>query len=376
MTDKRIYLSPPTLVGDELERFKGVLESGWIAPLGPELDGFENDLSERVGGAHVVGLSSGTAALHIALKILGISEGDDVWVSSMTFVASANAIAYANARPIFLDSDKESWCMNPELLDLELKRAASQNKLPKAIMPVDLYGQPASYDRILKSAAHYDIPVVCDAAESLGAQYKDKPVGSFGRFSAFSFNGNKIITTSGGGALVCQRKEDADKARYLSTQARLPFPYYQHEEIGFNYRLSNILAALGRSQLKALDGFINKRKENKGRYQEGLKDVSAISFMPAPKDRSSNHWLTCIQIDPAQTQVTPEDIRLALEDKNIESRPLWKPMHMQPLFKDAISLGGCTSEEIYQKGLCLPSGSSLKNEEIDLICQIISNKIA
>ena len=375
MTSKRIYLSPPTLVGDELERFKNVLESGWIAPLGPELDGFENDLSELVGGGHVVGLSSGTAALHIALTILGVTQGDDVWVSSMTFIASANAISYVNARPIFVDSDKQSWCMNPELLEVELKKAAQNNKLPKAIMPVDLYGQPASYDAILNSAAHYDIPVVCDAAESLGATYKDKPVGGFGRFSAFSFNGNKIITTSGGGALVCQRKEDALRARHLSTQARLPFPYYQHEEVGFNYRLSNILASLGRSQLKALKGFIGKRKENKERYQKGLKKCSPITFMPAPSDRSSNHWLTCIQIDPEQTKTTPEEIRLALEQKNIESRPLWKPMHMQPIFKDASLLGSNTSELIYQRGLCLPSGSSLKNEEIDLVCQIITDTL-
>lgn len=371
MTSKRIYLSPPTLAGDELSRLQGVLESGWIAPLGPELNGFENDLSERIEGKEVVGLSSGTAALHIALKLLGVGAGDLVWVSSMTFIASANAVHYVGATPVFVDSDRSSWCMDPVLLRDALSKASKANRLPKAIIPVDIYGLPASYEPILATAREFGVAVVSDAAESLGATYQGKAAGSFGEFAALSFNGNKIITTSGGGALICSSKEDAERARYFATQARAPAPHYQHVDNGFNYRLSNVLAALGRSQLAALDRFIAKRKQNNALYKKLLSDLPGLSFMPTPSNRESNHWLTCIQIDKAQSSLTPTKIRLALEEANIESRPLWKPMHLQPVFEQSERVGGEVCEDLFNNGLCLPSGVELSTSNIEQVSSII-----
>lgn len=375
MTDaspaKRIYLSPPHMGPVEREMLLDAFDSNWIAPLGPHVDAFEREFSETVGIPHSAALSSGTAALHLALLMLGVGTGDEVLVSTLTFAASANVVVYLGASPVFIDSDRETWNMDPGMLAEELAACSRRGKLPKAVIAVDLYGQCADYDRILSVCGQFGVPVVEDAAEALGATYKGKPAGSFGAAAAFSFNGNKIITTSGGGMFVSADYALVERARYLATQAREPASHYQHNSIGFNYRMSNLLAAIGRGQLQVLRDRISRKREILRYYQRVLGDLPGISFMPIADYGEPNYWLTCILVDPVQFGASREEIRLALERGNIESRPLWKPMHLQPIFKDCRVRGGDVSGEIFDKGLCLPSGSSMTETDLERITAIV-----
>lgn len=355
----RIYLSPPHMAPASRQLLIEAFDSNWIAPLGPHVDAFESEFAAKVGAEHAVALSSGTAALHLSLLALGIGQGDDVLTSTLTFAATANAITYVGARPVFVDSDRETWNMDPDLLAEELEIRAKTGNLPKAIVVVDLYGQCADYERIAKISRFYGIPIIEDAAEALGATYRGQSAGTFGELGFFSFNGNKIITTSGGGMLVTKRKDLADKIRFLATQARDPVPHYQHSEIGYNYRMSNLLAAVGRGQLSVLDTRVEQRRANYEFYHEALGDLPGITFMPEIVGGRSTRWLTCISVDPEQYGASSEDIRLACERENIESRPVWKPMHLQPVFKDCQVVGGSVSEDLFRRGLCLPSGSCL-----------------
>jgi dTDP-4-amino-4,6-dideoxygalactose transaminase len=368
---KRIFLSPPHMGSDERDLLLGAFDSNWIAPLGPHVDAFERDLCETVGVPHAAALSSGTAALHLALLMLGVGPGDEVLVSAFTFAASANVVAYLGATPIFIDSDTVSWNMDPALLEEELAACAKRGRLPKAAIVVDLYGQCADYDPILAACARYEVPVVEDAAEALGASYKGKPAGSFGAMAVFSFNGNKIITTSGGGMLVSEEAALVDRARHLATQARDPAPHYQHSGIGYNYRMSNLLAAVGRGQLRVLRDRVSRKREIFHYYRSALGDLPGISFMPIADYGEPNYWLTCILVDPERFGATREDLRIALEKGNIESRPLWKPMHLQPVFKDCRVRGGPGSEGLFRDGLCLPSGTALTDADIERVSGII-----
>jgi len=346
-------------------------DSNWIAPLGPHVDAFEQEFCESVGVSHAAALSSGTAALHLALLMLGVGPGDEVIVSSFTFAATANAVIYVGATPVFIDSDPVSWNMDPGLVGEELEVAAKRRKLPKAVIVVDLYGQCADYGPILETCERHGVPVVEDAAEALGATYRGKPAGSFGRMSVFSFNGNKIVTTSGGGILASPDAALVEKARYLSTQARDPAPHYQHSVIGYNYRMSNLLAAVGRGQLRVLRDRVARKRDIFHFYRRALCDLPGVSFMPIAGYGEPNYWLTCILVDPVRFGATREDIRLALEKENIESRPLWKPMHLQPVCKDCRVRGGSVSEGIFQEGLCLPSGTALTDMELERVAGII-----
>ena len=436
----RIYLSPPHLSGKELEFVRDAFESNWIAPLGPQVDAFEQEFVEAISGLeprmdtdkhrvtnsgfsmhnsslsagplYATALSSGTAALHLALRILGLQRGEEVICSTFTFSASANAIAYEGGVPVFIDCDAASWNMDPGLLREELAACARRGKLPRAVIVVDLYGQCADYDPILAACAEYGVPVIEDAAEALGATYEGKvkakvkvekgngrsssqkskaksqkskppiststftsacsrPAGSFGAAAVFSFNGNKIITTGGGGMLVSHDKAIVEKARFLATQARDSAPHYQHSEIGFNYRMSNVLAAIGRGQLQVLTQRIAARRRNFEFYQQALGDLPGIEFMPeAPFGRSAR-WLTCLTIDPEVFGATREDVRLALDKENIEARPVWKPMHLQPVFKGCRVRGGGVSERLFENGLCLPSGSALTEQDLGRVCEVV-----
>jgi dTDP-4-amino-4,6-dideoxygalactose transaminase len=368
---KRIYLSPPHMGPDEREMLLDAFDSNWIAPLGPHVDAFEREFCESVGVPYAAALSSGTAALHLALLLLGVGPGDEVIVSSFTFAATANAVIYVGATPVFIDSDPINWNMDPGLLGEELEAAAKRGKLPKAVIVVDLYGQCADYGPILETCERYGVPVVEDAAEALGTSYRGKPAGSFGKIAVFSFNGNKIITTSGGGMLVSEDAAIVERARYLSTQARDPAPHYQHSVIGYNNRMSNLLAAVGRGQLRILRDRVSRKRDIFHFYLRSLGDLRGISFMPIADYGEPNYWLTCILVDPAQFGKTREGIRLALEKENIESRPLWKPMHLQPVFKDCRVRGGSVSEGIFRDGLCLPSGTALTDVELVRIAGII-----
>ncbi len=354
----RIYLSPPHLFGEEQKLVADAFASNWIAPLGPHVDAFEHDVKAIVGLPHAVALTSGTAALHLAMVLLGVGPGDEVVCSAMTFSASANPIRYQGASPVFIDCD-ESWTLDPNLLEEALKRADGAGKLPKAVVAVDLYGQCADYDAILAVCRRFDVPVVEDASDSLGSQYKGQPSGRFGRMAAFSFNGNKIVTTSGGGMLVSDDGALVERARFLATQARDPQPHYEHTQIGYNYRLSNVLAAIGRAQLSSLPERVEARRRVFARYQEALGDLPGVGFMLEPAYSRSSRWLTCLTIDPGLFGADREQVRLALEAENIESRPAWKPMHLQPVYAQARMFGGAVSERLFRTGLCLPSGSSL-----------------
>lgn len=371
MRSARIFLSPPHLSSHERRFVEEAFESNWIAPLGPQVDAFEAELSERVEGRHVAALSSGTAALHLAMEILGVGPGDEVLVSTLTFAASVNPIRYVGATPVFVDAEFRSWNMDPGLLADELDRRARVGRLPKAVVVVDLYGQCADYEPILAACRRYEVPVVEDAAEALGATYQGRPAGVFGDLAVFSFNGNKIITTSGGGALVSDRKEWIDRARFLATQARDPAPHYQHSVIGYNYRLSNLLAAVGRGQLRVLDERVEARRRNNAFYRERLGHLPGLTFMPEAPGCRSTFWLTCIQIDPKEFGATREDVRLALEEANIESRPVWKPMHLQPVFVRYPVIGGRVAERLFENGLCLPSGSNLTDEDRERVVDVI-----
>jgi dTDP-4-amino-4,6-dideoxygalactose transaminase len=359
----RIYLSPPDMSHAERDALLRAFDSNWIAPLGPEVDAFERELADRVGVRDAAALSSGTAALHLALVLLDVGPGDEVWTSTLTFVATANAIRYVGATPVFIDSERESWNLDPALLSEALRDAANKGKLPKAVIVVDLYGQCADYDPILEACREYEVPVIEDAAEALGATYRGKPAGSFGVIGVLSFNGNKIMTTSGGGALVSDNVKLVKRARYLASQARQPVPYYEHVEVGYNYRLSNLLAALGRAQLGRLDGFIERRREINRRYREALEGIDGIEFLREGPGRRSTYWLTCALVEEGKLGVGPVQIREHLEEHNIEARPVWKPMHLQPVYRESRVLGGAVATKLFKRGLCLPSGSNLSADD-------------
>lgn len=368
---QRIYLSPPHIGEMELELVKDAFASNWVAPLGSHVDAFEKEFAALIGVRHAAALSSGTAALHLALRLLQLEPGDEVICSSLTFVASANPIVYEGGRPVFIDADPATWNLDPDLLAEELKWSAARGRRPRAVIVVDLYGQSADYDRIERISAEYQIPIIEDAAESLGATYKGRMTGTFGRLAAFSFNGNKIITTSGGGMLVSDDAALIERARFLATQARDPAPHYQHSTIGYNYRMSNILAAIGRGQLKVLADRIRARRRNFEYYRRALGDLPGIAFMPEAPYGRATRWLTCLTVDPSAFGATRDDIRLALEAANIEARPVWKPLHLQPVFAQCRTRGGRVAEAIFEHGLCLPSGSSLTESDLERIVAII-----
>ncbi|MDF2189673.1 DegT/DnrJ/EryC1/StrS family aminotransferase [Paraflavitalea sp. CAU 1676] len=372
----KIWLSSPHMGEKEQAYVQEAFDTNWIAPLGPHVNGFEQDLKHFLGGdVEVAALSSGTAALHLALVILGVQAGDEVICQSMTFAASANPIVYQGATPIFVDSEELTWNMCPQFLELAICDRIRLGKKPKAIIVVHLYGMPAQMVEIMRIARHYDIPVIEDAAEALGSTYQGKQVGTFGDISIFSFNGNKIITTSGGGALVSANATYVNKARFLATQALDPAPHYQHSHIGYNYRMSNICAGIGRGQMEILPARVQSRRDNFSFYQRAFGDISEIQcgVEPSP-DYHSNHWLTVVLI--AGDRFTREDLRLALTADNIDSRPLWKPMHLQPVYEGAPYYGYDTAERLFKNGLCLPSGSNLTHEDLNRVVSRIYETVA
>jgi dTDP-4-amino-4,6-dideoxygalactose transaminase len=414
MNLNRIFLSPPHMSGKEIFFVKEAFDSNYIAPLGPQVDAFEKEFSEYTGISHCVALSSGTAAMHLAVRFMGIGPGDEVFASTLTFIGSVSPILFEGATPVFIDADRQSWNMDPDLLEKELQICHQKSKLPKAVIPTDLYGQCCDYERICHVCNKYGVPVIIDAAEAMGANYltqrrhgaKDKMqsekesfvcdpgdsakenllhAGKGAEAAVFSFNGNKIMTTSGGGMLASEDKALIDKARFWSQQAREPFAHYEHTEIGYNYRMSNIVAAIGRGQLQALDERVKKRREIFNYYRAALQDLPGIEFMPEPEWSRSNRWLTVILITPEKFGSDRENVRLALEKENIESRPVWKPMHLQPVFEvshqqkkvngkkrfAARVIGGTVSEDLFAKGLCLPSGTAMTNADLDRIVNTI-----
>jgi dTDP-4-amino-4,6-dideoxygalactose transaminase len=368
----RIYLSPPDVGDDERQALLEAFDSNWIAPVGPDLEKFELEIAARIGVPDAVAVASGTAALHLALLLVDVQGGDEVVVPTLTFAASVFAARYVSATPVFIDVSEQTWTLDPGLLEEELSRRNRTNSLPKAVMAVDLYGQCCDYPALLQVCQRYDIPIVEDAAEALGSTCGAQQAGSFGRVGVISFNGNKIITTSGGGILLSEDQSLMSRARKLSTQAREPLPYYEHTEIGYNYRLSNLLAALGRAQLRHLDEKINRRRAVNAYYRQAMAKVPGISFMPEATYGRSNCWLTCAQIDPDQFGCDSEGVRLELERHNIEARPAWKPMHLQPVFRGYPTVGGSIAELIFERGLCLPSGSSLNVDELEWITKTIT----
>lgn len=367
----RVYLSPPHLSGHELELVREAFESNWIAPLGPHVDAFERELAEVAGVGHAAALSSGTAALHLALRLAGVGPGDEVLCPTLTFAGSAFPIVYEGARPAFVDADPATWTVDPALVEEELARRARAGRLPAAVITVDLYGQPCDHDPILAACAEHGVPVIEDAAEALGSSYRERPVGGFGRFGVFSFNGNKILTTSGGGALVSDDGEAVARARKLASQAREPEVHYEHRELGFNYRLSNLLAAVGRGQLRVLAERVAARRRNFELYRQALGALPGIAFLPEAPYGRSNRWLTCITVDPEAFGVDREAIRQALEAVDVESRPVWKPMHLQPVFAGCDTVGGAVAAAIFERGLCLPSGSSLSDDARARVVEVV-----
>ncbi len=371
----RLYLSPPHLCGRELELVNEAFASNWIAPLGPQVDAFEREVAARLEVQHALALSSGTAALHLALIALGIGAGDDIWCATLTFCGSVNPIAYVGARPTFIDCNERTWNCDPALLAQALDDAARSNHLPKALICVDLYGQSADWDPIVATCERHGVILIEDAAEALGARYKGRAAGAFGRCAILSFNGNKIITTSGGGMLVSHDDRLIATCRYLATQARDPAPHYQHSQIGFNYRLSNILAAIGRGQLSALEERVLARRRINARYRDLLTDCPGLVFMPEERfadERSrATRWLTVIEIDAERHGRSAEAIRLELEASDIEARPVWKPMHLQPVFAGCRTIGGSVSERMFARGLCLPSGSAMTDGQIERVASLV-----
>ena len=362
----RVYLSPPHIFGTEEALVADAFKSNWIAPLGPHVDAFESEVAQHTGVPHAVALSSGTAALHLALIVLGVGAGDEVIWSSLTFSASANPIVYVGGTPVFVDCD-DDWTIDPNLLEDALVEAERRGRLPKAVIAVDLYGQCADYDAIAALCERFGVPLVEDAAEALGSTYKGRRAGAFGRLAMFSFNGNKIITTSGGGMLLSSDEAAIARARFLATQARDPAPHYQHSSIGYNYRLSNVLAAVGRGQFQTLAQRVEARRRIFERYKAALGSIPGVEFMPEAEHGRGNRWLTCVTIDPGEFGATREDVRVALEAQDIESRPVWKPMHLQPIFQSARIYGGGVSRRLFEHGLCLPSGSSLAERDQDRV---------
>lgn len=369
----KIWLSSPHMGGNEQKYINEAFEENWVAPLGPNVNGFENDLEQFLGkNAKVAALSAGTAALHLALIECGVVHGDEVICQSMTFSASANPIAYCGATPVFVDSEPDTWNMCPKTLREAIEDRIQKETKPKAIIVVHLYGMPAKMDEITAVAQEFQIPIIEDAAEALGSTYKGQACGTFGRFGVLSFNGNKIITTSGGGALVCHTEEDKDKTVFLSTQARDNAPHYQHSHIGFNYRMSNIVAGIGRGQMEVLKDRVAARRAMHNFYVDLFKNIEGVTVFSEPGDDFySNHWLSAIIIDPEVTGKDREGLRLAFLEDNIESRPLWKPMHLQPVFEAAPYYGGNISEKLFDNGLCLPSGSNLSDDDRERITKIV-----
>ncbi|MFJ8896227.1 DegT/DnrJ/EryC1/StrS family aminotransferase [Leifsonia sp. NPDC102414] len=363
----KIYMSSPDVGDLEQEYVLNAMRSGWIAPLGPDVDGFEREIAERVGVEHAVALSSGTAALHLALLGLGVGRGDTVVTATMTFAATANAIAYTGAAPFFVDADPVTGNISPALLEQALGQLSAEGRNVAAIVPVDLLGRSADYDAILPLAEGYGIPVLADAAESLGASYRGKPAGSFGVAAALSFNGNKILTTSGGGMLLTDDESLASRARYLATQARQPVVHYEHVDIGYNYRMSNLLAALGRAQLSRLDGMIARRAAVRELYRDLFAPVPGVTIFQGAGDEADNKWLTSILVEPSESGWTAEELREWLNADQIESRPLWKPMHLQPAFADAGAVVDGSAEHLFEVGITLPSGSVLDGEQLDRV---------
>jgi len=371
----RVFLSPPDVGDEERRLLLEAFDSGWIAPLGPHVDAFESELAERIGVSHAVALSSGTAALHLALLLVGVRPGDDVVVPTFTFVATANPVTYLGARPVLVDCDAATWQVAPDLVAAELSDRAKRGALPRAVVAVDLYGQTADYGRLVPLCEEYGVALVEDAAEALGASYGDAAAGSFGEAAVFSFNGNKIITTSGGGMLVTRHDELATRARHLATQAREPEVHYEHVDIGFNYRMSNLLAALGLAQLRGLARRVARRHVINAAYRDALGAVPGIRFMPRAGYGEPNDWLTCILVEPDEYGATREDIRTALEAQDIEARPTWKPLHLQPLFADTPVVGGSVAARIFEQGLCLPSGSSLSDADLGRVIDVIERGV-
>jgi dTDP-4-amino-4,6-dideoxygalactose transaminase len=374
---ERIYLSRPHMGGAELELVKDVFASNWVAPLGPHVDAFERELATYIGLGHCAALSSGTSAIHLALIILGIKAGDEVLCSSFTFSASCNPIIYTGANPVFVDSEPATWNMDPDhLREAILARKKATGRVPRACILVHLYGMPARIHEILEICREFHIPVIEDAAEALGSTYQGKRVGSFGDFGILSFNGNKIITTSGGGALLAEKPEWIEKARFLATQARDPAPHYQHTEIGYNYRMSNVCAAIGRGQLQVLDDRVNRRRAIHEFYRMTFQDEPGIKFLPEPGGHLSNRWLTTVLIGaPGSSSESRENVRVKLAAENIESRPLWKPMHLQPVFGGAPYFGSRLSDDLFQRGLCLPSGSDLTSDQLQRIVRCVGENL-
>lgn len=377
--NKRIYLSSPHMCGDEMKYVEDAFKTNWIAPLGPNVDAFEKELASYIGTKGAVAVSSGTAAIHLALKLSGVGQGDTVFCSSLTFAATANPIIYQGATSVFIDSDRETWNMSSVALKRAFSDAANSGKLPKAVIIVNLYGHSANMDELIAICDSYGVVVIEDAAESLGATYKGKASGTFGKFGVFSFNGNKIITTSGGGMLVANDLKALEKARFWATQARDQARHYQHSEIGYNYRMSNILAGIGRGQLRVLDDRVKARRKIFDRYFSALSNIDGIEFMPEASYGQSNRWLTTLTINPERISVSPTEIMIALEKENIESRPVWKPLHLQPVFHDCTyyphNLNESISNYLFENGVCLPSGSNMTEHEQDRVICIIKSTL-
>ena len=372
--NERIWLSLAHMGGQEQRFIQEAFDTNWVVPLGPNVDGFEKDMENYLGeDKHIVALSAGTAAIHLGLVQLGVTQGDEVICQSFTFSASANPIAYQGAKPVFVGSEPDTWNMSPRLLRQAIEdRISKTGKKPKAIIPVHLYGMPARMDEILAISDEYNIPVLEDAAEALGSEYKGQKCGTFGEFACLSFNGNKMITTSGGGALVCRTAEEAERTKFFATQARDKAPHYQHSHIGYNYRMSNICAGIGRGQMYVLKEHIARRRAINRLYHLLLQDLPGIAFHTNPnEDFDSNYWLTCIVINPKEAGFTREDLRLRMEAENIETRPLWKPMHLQPVFADCPYYGDNTEGRLFDNGLCLPSGPTLTDEDIQRVAEVI-----
>ena len=370
-THGRIFLSPPHM-GDLEQKYIGeAFASNWIAPLGPHVEAFQREFAATVGVSHALATISGTAALHLALQLVGVGNGDDVFVSTLTFAASVNPVRYLGAAPVLVDSERDSWNMDPHLLAQELQERAKIGKLPKAVVVVHLYGQSADMDPILESCRKYEVPLIEDAAEALGATYKGRPVGTLGRAGVFSFNGNKIITTSGGGMLVSEDRRLVTHAFKLATQARDPAPYYEHSQVGYNYRMSNVLAGIGRGQLRVLSERVAARRRNFEFYAAALADVPGIEFMPEAPWGTHTRWLTTVVITPAEFGSDRDELRQRLDAANIEARPVWKPMHLQPVYRGCTALGGSVAEDLFQRGLCFPSGSNMTADDLERVVSVV-----
>jgi pyridoxal phosphate-dependent aminotransferase EpsN len=380
MTKSRIYLSPPHMSGDEQGYIHEAFESNWIAPLGPNVDGFEKEIASYVGVSEAVAVSSGTAAIHLALSLLGVTKGDAVFCSTLTFIASANPIIYQGAEPIFIDSEPETWNMSPQALKRALQDASIQGALPKAVIVVNLYGQSAKMDEILSLCNQYNVPVIEDAAESLGSTYKGKASGTFGKFGVYSFNGNKIITTSGGGMLVSNDVAALQQARFLATQARDSAPHYQHSQLGYNYRMSNILAGVGRAQLQVLENRVEARRQVFERYYQELSGLTGITFMPELSNTKTNRWLTVLTINEKEAGISAAQLVQAFTKQNIEARPVWKPLHMQPLFQGVRYYPHSENDDVaqllFQTGICLPSGSNMTEDDQNRVIKCLKKALS